>query len=321
MPSAPRGIKRGLVTLSAALLATGWCASAANARPAAKHATVAKQAATTAVAAPCGGTAIAKPGGGLWQCSFDDEFNATSLDRSEWTPQLTSNSGYVNGPAGAQACYVDSAKNVSESGGYLRLTARAEAAPFTCPSPFGGFTTKYTAGMVSTYSGFHQAYGRFEVRAKLPQTTARGLQETLWLWPVNQVKYGAWPYSGEIDFAEFYSQYANLDVPYLHYVYDPSSQSTLTNTNIATAYNCTINLSGFNTYAVTWVPGRVTIFTNGSTCLVDNYAALGLAAPAPFDQPFFIALTQALGVGTNAFDPATTPLPATTTVDYVRAWK
>jgi hypothetical protein len=46
-----------------------------------------------------------------------------------------------------------------------------------------------------------------------------------------------------------------------------------------------------------------------------------VSSPAPFDQPFFILLTQALGVGTNQFDPATTPLPATTSVDYVRVWK
>jgi hypothetical protein len=34
-----------------------------------------------------------------------------------------------------------------------------------------------------------------------------------------------------------------------------------------------------------------------------------------------IALTQELGIGPNLFDPATTPLPATTSVDYVRVWK
>jgi len=316
MVSRPRGLRRaGVIMAGACLLATAWSSAAAGAR------TVPRARAATVASPTCGGTTLAKPGGGVWQCTFDDEFTASTLDPSEWTPQLTAHSDYTNGPAGSAACYVDSPRNISVSGGYLRLTARAEAAPFTCAGPSGGFTTKYTAGMVSTYAGFHQAYGRFEVRAKLPQTTAKGLQETLWLWPVNQVKYGAWPYSGEIDFAEFYSQYANLDVPYLHYVYDPASLNTATNTNVATAYNCTINFSTFNSYAVTWVPGRITILTNGKTCLVDNYAASGLSTPAPFDQPFFIALTQALGVGTNAFNAATTPLPATTVVDFVRAWK
>jgi hypothetical protein len=34
-----------------------------------------------------------------------------------------------------------------------------------------------------------------------------------------------------------------------------------------------------------------------------------------------VALSQALGINTNAFNPATTPLPATTSIDYVRVWK
>ena len=37
--------------------------------------------------------------------------------------------------------------------------------------------------------------------------------------------------------------------------------------------------------------------------------------PQPFDQPFFINLTQALGLGTNNFNRATTE------VQFVRVWK
>jgi hypothetical protein len=60
---------------------------------------------------------------------------------------------------------------------------------------------------------------------------------------------------------------------------------------------------------------------DGHTCLVDNWNPTGMVKPAPFDQPFMVALTQALGINTNAFSPASTPLPATTQVDYVRVWK
>jgi beta-glucanase (GH16 family) len=200
------------------------------------------------------------------------------------------------------------------SGGSLHLTIRKEAAPFTC----GGATTQYSGGMVSTSGHFSQTYGRFEVRALLPQTTVAGLQETLWLWPVNSTLYGSWPGSGEVDFSEFYSQYSNLDIPYIHYNYSSSNAST--NTNVVTN-NCPISLSQYNDYAVTWSPGSFTITINGSVCLTDNYQATGLTSPAPFNQPFFVLLTQALGVGTNQFNPSTTPLPATTSVDYVRVWK
>jgi len=272
----------------------------------------------------CGGVTIGKPGGGLWTCSFDDEFSGSSLDTKNWTVQLTSNSAYTTGTPTAAACYVNTPNNVSVSGGYLNLTAREESAPFTCNDPGGSFTTKYTSGMVSTIYGFNQTYGRFEVRAELPGTSLKGLQETLWLWPVAQT-YGTGPAesSGEIDFAEFYSEYATLDIPYIHYSYDKSTVDPAKNTNIVTAYNCSIDYTQFNIYTVVWEPGTMTLMYNGNTCLVDNYVPNdGLTSPQPFDQPFFMVLTQALGgVGTNAFDSATTPLPATLQIDYVRAWK
>jgi beta-glucanase (GH16 family) len=284
----------------------------------AKSTTQLRSALAASASTPCGAK-IRKANGAYWECTFADEFASPVLN-STWVPQVTASSGYRTGPAGTQACYLNDSSNISVSGGYLALTARKVSAPFVCASPSGAYTTQYTSGMVSTNGTFSQTYGRFEVRAKLPQTTAKGLQETLWLWPVNSVKY--YPSSsGEIDFAEFYSQYYDLNVPFVHYTLDQNTVSTLTNTNVFTAHNCTIDYTAFNSYSLEWQPGKLTIGINGKTCLTDNYQALGLSSPAPFDQPFFVALTQALGVGTNAFDPATTPLPATTLIDYVHVWK
>ncbi len=252
---------------------------------------------------PCQGTT---PLGlsGSWTCTFDDEFTGTALNTSKWVPQVTATSGYVNG---ATACYVDSPDTVSVSAGYLNLTAR-QVAPFQCTYPGGSFTTSEEAGMVSTYGLFDQTYGAFEVSAKLPPATVTGLQETMWLYPQN-LNYGAWPNSGEIDFAEFYSQYPGLDVPYIHYANAASDPDV-------TAYDCTLDQDAFNTYEVDWTPTAITVLYNGQTCLVDHPTT----GSEPFNQPFFIALTQALGVGTNAFSPASTPLPATTQIDWVRAW-
>jgi beta-glucanase (GH16 family) len=333
--STPRGVTRTTVAVLAGLVLALAGSSPGLAKaswlirrtpaPAPAPTAPAVTPASKAPATSCGGEVPpVKPGGGSWTCSFDDEFAAATgdpaaLNTTWWTPQLTATSAFTTGPVGSEACYVNTPNNVSVSGGALHLTARKEAAPFNCG---GLFRTQYTAGSVSTYTGFNQTYGRFEVRALLPQTTTSGLQETLWLWPVNDVKYGAWPASGELDFSEFYSQYASLDVPYIHYLYNASTVNATTHTNTVTAYTCQISLTQYNDYAVVWSPGSFTITINGNTCLVDNYIANGgLTGAQPFDQPFFIALTQALGIGTNAFNPATTPLPATTSVDYVRVWK
>jgi hypothetical protein len=46
------------------------------------------------------------------------------------------------------------------------------------------------------------------------------------------------------------------------------------------------------------------------------------AAPEPFDQPFFLAFTSALGMNNgDSFEPGTTPLPATMRIDWVRVWQ
>jgi beta-glucanase (GH16 family) len=238
--------------------------------------------------------------GGNWTCTFDDEFNGTSLDTKLWAPELTAQNLYVAGPD----CYVDNPNTISESGGYLYLSA-VKVPTFNC---VGSYTSQYETGMVTTRSLFTQTYGAFEVNAKLPVSTAPGLQETFWLYPQNMT-YGKWPASGEIDFAEFYSQYPNLDVPYIHYTYSSSDPNV-------TSYNCDINPGQFNTYGVDWSPTSITVLYNGNVCLTDSW----LNGPAPFNQPFFIALTQALGLsGSNAVN-ANTPLPAATTIDWVRAW-
>jgi beta-glucanase (GH16 family) len=269
----------------------------------------------------CGGEILRKPDGTLWQCSFDDEFGGTSLDAAKWAPLRTADSGFTSGPSTARACYVDAARNIAVARGALRLTARRLSSELSCASPTGAFRTRYTSGEVTSYYALQQTYGRFEIRAKLPTTTAKGLQETLWLWPVDDTKYGRWPLSGEIDLAEFYSRHPHLDIPYVHYIYDQSTVDPVRHVNVVTAYSCRIRYAAYNTYAVQWLPGRITILVDGRTCLIDSYRAAGLASPAPFDQPFFLALTQALGIGGNAFDPASTPLPATTSIDYVRVWR
>ncbi len=248
---------------------------------------------------------VTKSAGDHWQCTFSDDFDGTTLDSTKWVPQRTDWSGYTSG---LDACFVDTPNNISVSGGTLQLTARKEPAPFTCKDGYGDFNTQYTSGMVSTYGRFSQAYGRFEVRAKVSSARVSGLQTSFWLWPLDANKHGAWPGSGEIDIAELYSQYADRAIPYIHYT---SPDPNVTNNS------CIIgNPDDFHTYVLEWTPSTLKVIYDGNTCLIDT-----LAASHPFDQPFIISLTQALGIGTNQFDPATTPLPAATVVDYVRVWK
>jgi beta-glucanase (GH16 family) len=266
----------------------------------------------TATAAPNCGPSVRKNLFSSWKCTFADDFDGTALDPTKWTAVTSAGSGLTSGPG----CYVDSPGNIAVYGGALHLTARQEAQPFTCSTPKGSFSTTYSSGQVATYGHFFQTYGRVSVRAAFPAATVAGLQSTLWLWPENPAAYGT---VGEIDFAEWYSSTADRVIPYVHYLYDPGSTNLLTGSNVVTNNDCVIgDASAFHEYVSEWTSSTVTVKIDGRTCLTDHYHAVG---PNPFAQPYFVALTQALGIGNNAFAPGSTPLPATTSIDWVRVWK
>ena len=249
----------------------------------------------------CGYSTI---GGKLYRCTFDDEFNGSSLNRGNWTV----NTGFVTGSAAAYACTVDDPRYISVSGGALHLTAERTASPVPCN---GASPTPYEAPTISTWHLFSQQYGRFEARLRTTVATTPGLQESFWLWPDDRYSAINWPASGEIDIAETFSQYPNTAVPYLHYGTNDNGGPV---PGLNTSWNCAAQRGVFNTYTLTWTPTSIKVDINGATCLVNTSGA------AAFKKRYIIALSQALGSGTNSLDAAT-KLPATTDVDYVRVWQ
>lgn len=266
--------------------------------------------AAAVVSTDCGGVAAMASVQGVWRCRFSDDFNGPTVDRSKWIVQHTALTGWRSG----RECYQNDPDNVRVSGGVLHLTAREEAGLFLCPTPGGGgYWTRVTSGMVTTWGRFQQTYGRWEIRARFPDITTRGVHSALWLWPRTQT-YGAWPRSGEIDVAEFFTAKPDRAIPYIHYrtaQWDP----TVTNTS------CLIDRKKFQTYRLDWTRNALTISIDGRVCVRNIInPRLPLVRPAPFDKPFFLALTQALGIGQNGYSSWTTKLPATLQIDWVRVW-
>lgn len=298
MPRRTRTLRRALLFVAAAALLGLAPVELRSAAPA------------EAAYDPCGAR-VARPGGGYWTCTFADQFSGRQLDTDRWTPVVTAAGGFTQ----AGECFVNNPSTVKQAGGLLTLSVVRTAAPFTCASPRGSFTSQYAAGYVSTIGKFAQAYGRFEFRVRFPRTKVGGVHSALWLWPANPAKYGSWPASGEIDVAEFYSAYPDRVIPYVHYSGDKDDPSATNN------YCFVTRPDTFHTYVLEWTPQTITVKYDGRTCIVADWQPDGMLKPAPFDQPFHLNLTQALGILGNAFEAESTPLPASMQADWVRVWR
>lgn len=248
----------------------------------------------------CGST-VRKATGGLWRCTFADEFSGTQLDSTKWTPLTTYNTGVVS-----RECRVESPRTIALSGGSLALSA-IRANDYWCETKTGGYWTDYLGGGVATKGKFNQAFGRFEARIKLPSSTEPGLHSAWWLWPEETI-YGA--SSGEVDIAEWRSGLADRAAPALHY-----------GDVDAVNWHCYItDPTAWHTFAVEWTDTSMRFVYDGRVCWDTTVQSIdGLKSPKPFDEPFFLLLNQAVGTGLNSATDATEG--GTMHVDYVHVWR
>ena len=207
---------------------------------------------------------------------------------------------------------MDRPENLRVADGSLRLTTRRESEPVSCTADGAPISTYYTSASVTTWGRYTIDRGRVEVRAKMPSAKVPGVHSALWLFP-ETLRYWGTLGSGEMDIAEFYSQYPDRLIPTLHY-----GTATLGYTN----YSCLVgDPSAWHTYVLQWDRERIRVEYDGQVCLDHAISPLTQAlAGQPFDQDYTINLTQMLGSGANA-PTGSTPFPATLEVDHVRVWQ
>lgn len=260
---------------------------------------------------PCGPTTYYKSNGAPWVCSFDDEFNGTSLDTTKWTAFASEPGGF----RGGDECY--SPRHVTVGSGVAKLNVTRASGTFDC----AGVPAHYYSGMILSRGKFSQTYGRIQMRAKIPNQV--GLQGAFWMLPENPYHADGYDY-GEIDVMENFGSYPNHAAAHLHNVYTPGTPMLgkfCDVPNMATEYH---------TYTLTWTSTSMTFSYDGTTCwkttwtTIPGYQPVGATAPNPFNQPFYIIINMA--VGTPAITPdnvpnSSTTLPAAMQISYLRVWK
>lgn len=222
-----------------------------------------------------------------WRLTFSDNFSQSSIDRSKW------NLAYLYSPTiinQEQQFYSPDAITLTQSA--LRITAEKV--------PIGG--QPYRSGVVTTLDKFSQAYGYFEVRARLP--LGSGLWPAFWLLPQSE----AWP--PEIDIFEFLGHAMNTPNGGLivsgQSFYAGDSQNPYRMTGHAG--------DGFHTYGLLWQPGLLVFY-------IDGAERARIQRPEVPSTPMYIILNLAVGGNYPGTPNASTAFPAAMEIDYVRAFQ
>ena len=284
-----------------------------------------------------------------WQLVWSDEFSGSQVNTRNWTV-LEDDCG--GGGNQEKQCYTDNAENVFVQDGNLNIVAmQAEE----------GASQPYTSARLNSKNKGDFKYGRFEIRAQLPE--GQGAWPAIWMMPTDAV-YGGWPNSGEIDIVEAVNLKADAGDGAteshvhgtLHYG-SVNANGMHSDTGKSYALPNGVNpADGFHEYALEWNEGEMRWYvddylyaTQRSSDVVTNskgqavglrhqgwYAeyyspASGEMEPsytnAPFDQQFHLIMNLAVGgnwpenVNEKGVDAEAFANGQTLKIDYVRVYE
>ena len=244
-----------------------------------------------------------------WTLVWNDEFNGGNgsvPDRSKWVIE-TGGNGWGNNEL---EYYTNRVNNVQVQDGNLVITARKEAY-----SDNDGVMRSYTSARLKTAHKFSQTYGRFEARIQIPR--GQGIWPAFWMLG-DDIDQKHWPACGEIDIMENIGKEPTIVHGTIH---GPGYSGAH---GIGSPFSLPSGQSfadGFHIYAVEWSPDVIRFYVDDQLYATRTPADLPRDAKWVYDHPFFIILNLAVGGDWPGNPDATTKLPQTMLVDYVRVYK
>jgi beta-glucanase (GH16 family) len=233
--------------------------------------------------------------------SWQDEFNYTGApDPKKWGYDLGDH-GWGNHEL---ENYTD--KNAWVENGKLIIEVRKEKS---------GKRDYSSTRLVSKGKGDF-LYGKFEVRAKLPQ--GRGTWPAIWML-ASQNTHGTkgWPDNGEIDIME----HVGFDQNRIHGNVHTKAFNHAIKTNKGNNLIVPGVSSEFHTYTCEWTPTHIAILVDGKEYFRFTRESSWEWQQWPFDQPFHFLLNIAVGGdwgGQKGIDESI--FPQKMEVDYVRVY-
>lgn len=198
---------------------------------------------------------------------------------------------------GEQQVYTDHADNLYFDEYGLNLRACCEK------SEQNGRSFDYTSARLDTRNHFSFCYGKLVIRAKLP--VGQGLWPAIWLLP-QDLAYGPWPASGEIDILEAKGRLPRQIAGTLHYGKDFDSK-------VVEEFTYELEegtINEFRDYTLEWDSSSIRWLVDGH-CFAQRRLEPGVM---PFDQSFYLLLNLAVGGWYDNVEIDESALPGVMTV-------
>ncbi len=248
-----------------------------------------------------------------WQLVFSEEFDHSEINGSIWNFEL--GNGHENGIPGwgnAELEYYTE-ENAFIEDGCLIIEAREEKRS----DKYGSYD--YTSSRMTTQGKFDFAYGKIEVRAKLPR--GQGIWPAIWMLGENISEVG-WPNCGEIDVMEFLGHDTRT-------VYGTAHGPGFSGSGgIGMSYKLPEEekdfSEDFHIFALEWDEDEIEWYVDGKLYHVLSKDEVEDAAGPEawvFDKPFFLILNVAVGGYWPGYPDETTTFPQRMYIDYIRVYE
>jgi beta-glucanase (GH16 family) len=255
---------------------------------------------------------------------WSDEFNYTGLpDQTKWGYE----EGYVRHNE-LQYYTVNRLQNARADGNNLIIELRKESPDSFLATSINDEWHRYTSASINTRNTFAHKYGRFEIKAKMPQ--GKGTWPAIWfLSPIRTPNIPGPPRprkangeevegpergpnngessQGEIDLMEAWGSHPGEIAVHIHGTKGPTPSATV---SINDMYNT------FHIYAMDWYPDHIDFFVDDKKILTYTKDK---TAGWSFDKPMYLIMNIACG-GPDEPAPDDSKLPQHLIVDYVRAY-
>ena len=253
-----------------------------------------------------------------WTLVWSDEFDGEALDETKWSPDIWP-ARKVNDEDQA---YTSRRRNLRLEDGLLVIEAHRE--------DYGD--ARYTSARIHSGGKGDFLYGRFEIRAQLPQ--GKGTWPALWMLPSDPFRYAsscgpgedwqgsstcdAWPNSGEIDIME----HVGYQMGHVHGTVHNEAYYWLRWEQRKGRILLEGVDQGFHEYALEWTPERIDIYADDTLYFSYMNEDDGWRS-WPYDHPFHLILNVAVGgawgrAGGGIDDSI---FPQRMLVDYVRVYQ